>query len=380
MPSDALPSLPTSGRTTTSRAATLLRATSTNAAVVTTTSRSWLAIACCQRLRRARSRRPAVAPACGGRAPKRDRLPGGQHDHRFAVMDMGRRMGARRRFGVVGGLRKAFPLRAAGACRAAPPASRRASSARFYTRVDDRHRRAAQELRAGRARRIGVGRRSAAAVRALARAGDRRAAARAERDDAGDRRRRRPAVDAHRPDQGLRRARHRLVHQLREPQGPRAGRPSLSPRCSSTGSSSSASCASRARSRRSSDAESDAYFAIAPARFAHRRLGLAAEPGDRVARGARRQRGEATARSSCCKPPRPPHWGGYRLRARRVGVLAGPQVAPARPPALPARRRGLACASGSRPSDVDAASQRHGSRPTIAPAPRAVAFAESPDS
>ena len=41
-----------------------------------------------------------------------------------------------------------------------------------------------------------------------------------------------------------------------------------------------------------SEAESDAYFAIAAARFAHRRVGLAAERGDRVARGAGRQRRE----------------------------------------------------------------------------------------
>ena len=45
MPSPASPAEPTSGRTTTSRAATLLRATSTNAGVVTTTTRRWLAIA-----------------------------------------------------------------------------------------------------------------------------------------------------------------------------------------------------------------------------------------------------------------------------------------------------------------------------------------------
>ena len=51
MPSDVAPSQPTSGRTTTSRAATLLRATSTNAAVVTTTVRRWLAIALRERLR-----------------------------------------------------------------------------------------------------------------------------------------------------------------------------------------------------------------------------------------------------------------------------------------------------------------------------------------
>ena len=38
---------------------------------------------------------------------------------------------------------------------------------------------------------------------------------------------------------------------------------------------------------------------VAPARFAHRRLGLAAERGDRVARRAGGQRGAGTRRSSC---------------------------------------------------------------------------------
>ena len=45
---------------------------------------------------------------------------------------------------------------------------------RSYTRADDRHRRAAQELRAGGARRSVLGSRPDAAVRALARAGGRR--------------------------------------------------------------------------------------------------------------------------------------------------------------------------------------------------------------
>ena len=124
-------------------------------------------------------------------------------------------------------------------------------------------------------------------------------AAGAERDDAGDRRRRRPAVDAHRADQGLRCARHRLVHATTRAARAANSPPIRTPRCSSTGSSSSAWCASKARSRRVERAESDAYFAVAAARFAHRRLGVAAERGDRVARGAGRQRGAATAPSSC---------------------------------------------------------------------------------
>ena len=49
--------------------------------------------------------------------------------------------------------------------------------------------------------------------------------------------------------------------------------------------------AHRGRGREGRRAESDAYFALAAARLAHRRLGLAAEPGDRVARDAGRQCG-----------------------------------------------------------------------------------------
>ena len=139
------------------------------------------------------------------------------------------------------------------------------------------------------------------------------AGAGAECDDAGDRRRRRPAVDAHRPDQGLRRARHRLVHQLREQEGPRARRSIRSPRCSSTGSSSSASCASKARSRRSTRRESDAYFASRPL---DSRIGAWASPQSEViaSRATLLANAARYGAQFMLHPPRPPHWGGYRLQ------------------------------------------------------------------
>ncbi len=45
--------------------------------------------------------------------------------------------------------------------------------------------------------------------------------------------------------------------------------------------------------------------------------------------------------NTACKPPRPPHWGGYRLVPESLGVLAGPQEPAARPAALSPRRQRL---------------------------------------
>jgi pyridoxamine 5'-phosphate oxidase len=60
--------------------------------------------------------------------------------------------------------------------------------------------------------------------------------------------------------------------------------------------------------------ESDAYFAHPPARLTHRRLGQPAEPGHPRPHGAGGQCRAKYGASSCCNPPRPPHWGGYRLK------------------------------------------------------------------
>ena len=85
-------------------------------------------------------------------------------------------------------------------------------------------------------------------------------------------------------------ARHRLVHELREPQGPRARGAPVRGAAVPLG---------RARARRAHRGHGGEglgrrigrLLRVAPARFAHRRLGFAAERGDRVARHAGRQRG-----------------------------------------------------------------------------------------
>ena len=184
------------------------------------------------------------------------------------------------------------------------------------------------------------------------------AAARAERDDAGHRRRRRPAVDARRAHQGLRRARHRLVHQLPAAARAASWRSIRSPRCSSTGSSSSASCASKARSRRSSAPSPTPTSRVAPARFAHRRLGVAAERGDRVARDAASPTRRATARKFMLQsaaaaalgrlPAACPTRGSSGRAASRACTTACATGATATP----------GCASDSRPSRAERARRR----------------------
>ncbi len=74
-----------------------------------------------------------------------------------------------------------------------------------------------------------------------------------------------------------------------------------------------------------------------PARLAHRRLGLAAEPGDPVAGDPGRQR-RPLRRPVHAAPAAAAALGRLSPAAGELGVLAGPQVAPARPAALPPRR------------------------------------------
>ena len=108
---------------------------------------------------------------------------------------------------------------------------------------------------------------------------------------------------------------HRLVHQLRQPQGPRTGAPALRRAAVPLG---------RARTRgahRGPGGEDHGrgvrrLLRHAAARFAPGRLGLAAERGHRLARGAGDGAAKAAARHAL-HPPRPPHWGGYRLRPDR---------------------------------------------------------------
>src|SRR5690606_24868486 len=75
-----------------------------------------------------------------------------------------------------------------------------------------------------------------------------------------------------------------------------------------------------------------------PAGLAHRRLGLAAKPGHRLAHGARGQRGplrrEVRVASAAAAP-----LGRLSPGAGPLGILAGAPFAPARPPALSPGRR-----------------------------------------
>src|SRR6266542_1155950 len=88
------------------------------------------------------------------------------------------------------------------------------------------HRRPSHRIQAREARRGGRRPRSVPPVRPLVRRGARREASGAQRDDSGDRRRRRTPGRAHHAAQGIRRARLRFLHELREPQGSRARTPS----------------------------------------------------------------------------------------------------------------------------------------------------------
>ena len=151
------------------------------------------------------------------------------------------------------------------------------------------NRRPAQELRASRAGRGGGGERAAAAVRPLVPRGAGREAAGTQRDDAGDRRRRRPAVDADRPDQGLRRARLRLVHELPQPQGARARRQSAGRAAVPLGGAG-ARGAHRGRGGQGQRRGVGRLLRDPAARFADRRLGVAAERGHPDPGGAGGQR------------------------------------------------------------------------------------------
>ena len=86
---------------------------------------------------------------------------------------------------------------------------------------------------------------------------------------------------------------------------------------------------------RVSDEESDQYFHSRPL---DSRIGAWASPQSQVIAGRSVLVTNAARYGAqfLLKPPRPPHWGGYRLEPRPGGVLAGPKNPPARPAALPA--------------------------------------------
>ena len=81
--------------------------------------------------------------------------------------------------------------------------------------------------------------------------------------------------------------------------------------------------------------ESDAYFHSRPL---DSRIGAWASPQSQVISGRSVLVTNAAKYGAqfLLHPPRPPHWGGYRLKPDTLAVLAGPQEPPARPAALPA--------------------------------------------
>ena len=259
---------------------------------------------------------------------------------------MRQRMGDAAAIGVVGGLRKAFPLRAKAPARAPRQAARRLA---FLYSADDRHRRPAQELRARRARRVGV----APPIRCSSSRSWLEQAIAAQLPEpnamtlatvgADGRPSTRIVLIKGFDERGIvwftnyesRKGRELAVHpfaalQFHWVELERVVRIEGA-----------VEKVERRRVRR--------LLRFAPARFAHRRLGLAAERGDRVARDAARQR-RALRRAVHAQAAAAAALGRLSPAARVVGVLAGPQVAPARPPALPPRRRRAGCASASRPS------------------------------
>ena len=126
------------------------------------------------------------------------------------------------------------------------------------------------------------------------------------------------------------------------------------PRCSSTGSSWSAWCASRAGSRRSSADESDAYFASRPL---DSRIGAWASPQSEVISGRDVLVANAAVvrrAVTCCTPPRPPHWGGYRLVPDRWQFWQGRKSRLHDRLRYTLRRTAAGCASGWRPEAVAA--------------------------
>ena len=149
--------------------------------------------------------------------------------------------------------------------------------------------------------------------------GSRQAAGRAgpgaERHDAGHGRPGRPAFRPDRP--AARRSTRPASPSTPTTRAARAAnsRPTRTPPCCSSGRSWNARCASRARSTRISEAESDDYFRDAADGQPAERLGVAAErTGRRIGATLERRLAELAREYQGRDVPRPPFWGGLRLR------------------------------------------------------------------
>ncbi|CAA9301992.1 MAG: Pyridoxamine 5'-phosphate oxidase, partial [uncultured Gemmatimonadaceae bacterium] len=204
---------------------------------------------------------------------------------------------------------------------------------------DHAHRRPPARLRARDPARVRRRPRPGAPVRALVRRGAARGRRRAQRDDAGHRRRGRPAVRAHGAPQGRGHARLRLLLGLPQPQGRRArAEPPGRARALLGG----AGAAGAYRRHGGADrGRGERGVLPQPAtREPRGGVGLAPEPADRRSGRARAAVGRARRGVRDDGAAAPAALGGLPGGARRGRVLAGALEPPARPDRVPARGGG----------------------------------------